>query len=179
MKLTKMLFVLLFSAVAFAAQAQIDAIGKYFEKYMDDEQFTTVYISGRMFSMVSNLSEEDMDDEVKSLLAGLKGLRILTTEVDPQKYYKEFRSILNTKEYEPLMVVRDQGVEEVQFLIKEEGDKIQELLLLVGGTDDFVLMSFVGDIDLSTISKLSESFDVPGMEKLEKLEENKEKEGGK
>jgi hypothetical protein len=44
----------------------------------------------------------------------------------------------------------------VEFLILENDakDKIAELLLLVGG-DDFVLLSFVGNLDLDKIVKLA------------------------
>ncbi len=36
--------------------AQEDAITKYFEKYMDDEKFTIVYITPKMFQLISKLN---------------------------------------------------------------------------------------------------------------------------
>ena len=60
----------------------------------------------------------------------------------------------------------------MRFLVKDDGPKVKELLLLVGGADSFVLMSFVGDIDLKQISKLSKSMDIEGLEHLEELEED-------
>jgi hypothetical protein len=68
------------------------------------------------------------------------------------------------------MQVRDQE-ENVRFLVKENGPKVKELLLLVGGSDSFVLMSFVGDIDLKKISQLGKSMDIEGLEHLEELEQ--------
>jgi hypothetical protein len=176
MKLFKLLPALLMLFLAVSAQAQIDAISTYFEKYMDDEQFTTVYISGRMFKMFAQMADDEADDEIKEIAAGLEGLRILTTEENGAKYFKEIMGQLNTKDYEPLMTVREEGSDEVHFLIKEAGDTINELLLVVGGEDEFVLMSFVGNIDLAKISKLSGAMDIEGLEHLKKVEEEKSKE---
>ena len=40
------------------------------------------------------------------------------------------------------------------------GDTINELLLLVGGEDEeFVLISFIGSIDLNEVGKLSKAFE--------------------
>ena len=48
---------------------------------------------------------------------------------------------------------------------------INELLLLVGGKDEFVMVSFIGNIDLNKISKLAKVLDVEGAEHLDKLED--------
>ena len=69
------------------------------------------------------------------------------------------------------MTVRDEG-ENVHFWVKDDcGNIINDLLLLVGGADDLVLLSFVGNIDLKKISKLASSVDIDGLEHLEKLDE--------
>lgn len=150
---------------------QADAIEKYFSQYQDDENFTVVYISPKMFSMVSKIAPDDMDQDIKEVIKDLKGLRILTTEYNTEAFYKEAKSKINTKEYEVLMTVRDEGTN-VEFLVKDTGDIINELLLLVGG-DEFVMMSFVGNIDLNKIAKLANSIDIDGMEHLENLGDKK------
>ncbi|MDX1684598.1 MAG: DUF4252 domain-containing protein [Saprospiraceae bacterium] len=167
----KKLLLLIFMAASFGLNAQIDAISKYFDKYMDDQDFTVVYVSPKMFSLVSKLDIEDMDEEAKMLLKEIKGLRILTTDKDPMKYYNEAMKTFDVSEYESLMTVRDEG-ENVNILIKSSSeDTIEELLLLVGG-DEFVMLSFLGNIDIDRISKLAEGMDVKGAQHLEKL--NKE-----
>ncbi len=162
-------------AFTMQANAQVDAISQYFEQYMDDERFTVVYISSKMFQMVSKLDIDELEDDdaqdIVNVIEDLRGLRILTTEENTMAFYKEAKQKINTKGYEVLMTVRDKGEENVEFLVKENGDKIEELLLLVGGEDDFALISFVGNIDLDKISKLSKSLDVKGMEHLEKIDD--------
>jgi len=170
------MFSFLFLGISFNAQAQSDAIEKYFEKYVDDERFTVVYISGKMFSMISKIAPEDIVDDPEAEAAlevakDIKGLKILTSDEVGPELYKEAIGLINTKEYETLMTVRDGG-ENVRFLVKDTGDIINELLLLVGGEENFVLLSFVGNIDLNKISKLANQIDIDGAEHLEKLEDD-------
>lgn len=169
MKYLSILFALFLTAgITSSAVAQEDAISKYFSKYVDDERFTVVYISGKMFSMINKM-ELDLDDEeaqaVMSVVKDLKGLRILTTETDGAKFYKEALATINTKGYETLLEVREGKETNVKFLVKDSdsGSMLNELLLLVGGEDeDFVLLSFIGNIDLSQVGKLSKAFDDKG-----------------
>jgi hypothetical protein len=172
----KQIFIVLMVAVASLAmpnqaKAQNDAITKYFDKYVNDESFTVVYISPKMFDMFAKLDPE-IDKEVKDVIKDLKGLRILVREQEGMKYYNEAAKKINFDEYEELMTVRDEGTN-VKFIVKEEGELIKELLLIVGGPDEFVLMSFIGKIDLAKISKLSKSMDIDGIEHLEKIDEKK------
>lgn len=149
-------------------QAQQDAITKYFEQYMDDESFTVVYVSPKMFEIFARLSD-DTDQDVKNVIKDLKGLRILTKDKDGLKYYKEATKKISLNGYEELMTIRDDG-QNVKFMTKEKDGVINELLLIVGGADEFVLMSFIGKINLDKIAKLSKSVDIDGLNHLEKME---------
>lgn len=158
-----------------AAVGQSDAISKYFDKYMDDENFTMVYVSPKMFNLVAKLDIDDIDEETKELIKSIKGLRILTTDINPQTYYDEAVASFNISEYEKLMEVRDEA-ERVHFLVRSGAEeKIEELLLLVGGGSEFVMLSFIGNIDLNKISKLANSMDIQGAEHLDKLEQKEKK----
>jgi hypothetical protein len=166
MKYLSILIVLFLTAgITSTAQAQEDAISKYFSKYVDDERFTVVYVSGKMFQMINKM-ELDLDDEeaqaIMAVCKDLKGLRILTTETDGGKFYKEALNTISTKGYETLLEVREGKSENVKFLVKDSngGNTLDELLLLVGGeNEDFVLLSFIGKIDLNQVGKLSKAFD--------------------
>lgn len=155
------------------ANAQVDAISKYFDQYMEDDDFTVVFVSPKMFQLLGKLDTSGLNDreaeDVLGVIKDLRGLRVLTTEKNANSFYKEAMNKINTKEYETLMTVRSKG-DNVRFLVKDSGDVIDELLLLVGG-DTFTMISFVGKIDLNKISKLSKSLDIKGMEHLDELEE--------
>lgn len=158
--------------MALSAHAQMDAIERFFKDYQDDKNFTVVYVSPKMFQMVSKVVDGKEDKELASIVKDLKGLRILTSKVNPDKIYTEANKRLNIKEYEELVTVREKD-SNVRFVTKESNGIINELLLLVGGKDEFVMMSFVGNIDLTKISKLANKLDIGGAEYLDKINKKK------
>ena len=164
MKYLVIFFALFITTSAFA---QEDAISKYFSKYVDDDRFTVVYVRGKMFQMINKMELNFDDDEAEAVLSvvkDLKGLRILTTEENGLAFYKEALSIINTKDYETLMTVREGNNENVQFLIRDENGQIHELLMVRSEKREFMVMSVYGDIDLNAIGRLSKVMKVRGME---------------
>jgi hypothetical protein len=164
MKNVFLFFILFFISFAGTVNAQNDAISKYFDKYVDDERFTVVYISPKIFEIFDKLDLDlEMDaneaEAIRSVVKDMKGLRILVAEENIEGLFDEASKTINMKEYETLMTVRNKDEDNVHFLIKDEGDVINELLLLVGGKENFVLMSFMGNIDLNNISKLAKAFE--------------------
>ena len=156
--------------------AQNNAIEKFFNQYMDDEAFTVVHVTPKMFQMIAKLDIKDKDyADAKAVLQDLKGLWILTTEKNAKapQLYKEASSKINTQEYELLMTVRDKG-DNVRFWTKESNGIINELLMLVGEPDEFTLISFVGKIDLDKISKLANKVDINGMDHLKTVKKKNE-----
>lgn len=153
-----------------------DAISKFFTKYQDDESFTQVTVSSKMFSLFTNMEVESKEDqEVLNAISKLKGLRILAKEntSDARKLYKEAFTLIPVKEFEELMSVRDKD-KDMKFYIKESGGKISELVMIAGGTDDFMVMTLVGEIDLKQVAKIGKKMDVKGLENLQKIEEKKD-----
>ena len=55
--------------------------------------------------------------------------------------------------------MRDKDGDNVEFLIKESNNVIQELLLLSGGKEEFVLLSFMGNLDLNKITRLAKEIE--------------------
>ena len=157
---------------AVSSIAQEDAITRYFNKYIDDTKFSAVYISPKMFNMVSKIEIEDMEPELQEVIRSMKGLRILHTEQNAMQYYNEALKTINTNEYELLLTARDEG-ENVRFMVRENGGFVQELLMIVGGEKNFALMSFIGNIDLKKIGKLAKALDIDNLEYLNKLDEKK------
>ncbi|MGK7390534.1 MAG: DUF4252 domain-containing protein [Candidatus Cyclobacteriaceae bacterium M2_1C_046] len=171
----KKIFTVLFLCVfALGAQAQDDAISKFFNKYEDDMSFTVVNITSRMFNLFTDLEVENQEDkEILDAISKLKGLRILAKEDtnEGMRLYKEAYTLLPKAEYEDLMTIRDQD-QNMRFLIKEKDGKISELLMLMGGTEDFLILSLFGEIDLSQVAKISRKMDIDGLDHLDKLDKN-------
>ncbi len=161
------LLVVLFMAIS--ANAQVDAIDRFFETYQDDDDFTMVYVSPKMFQLFAKVAGDELDAELQGLVKDLKGLKVLRTEKDPKAVYKAALKKLPTNEYEVLMTARDNG-QNVKILTKSKSaDVMEELLLLVGGADEFILVSFVGNINLNDLAKVASSLDIDGVKHLEKL----------
>lgn len=156
-----------------SVNAQNDAISKYFDQYLDDDNFTVVYVSGKMFDMIAKVDIDELQDEeaqiIMDVAKDIKGLRVLVTDVDPKQYYKQARKLINVDDgYEVLLTVRDKG-DNVNFWIKETNNVIEELFLLVGSEDEFVLVSFLGRLDLNKIAQLADKIEMSGAEHLQKI----------
>ena len=152
--------------------AQGDAISKFFNKYQDDETFTQVTVSSKMFSLFTNMDvKNDEDKAVLSAISKLKGLRVLAKEEarNSRELYKEALSLVPAKEYEELMSVRDKD-KDMKFFIKEgKPGIISELVMVAGGNEEFMVLSLFGEIDLKEISKIGSKMNIDGLQHLKKM----------
>lgn len=154
--------------------AQKNPVDELFDRYSGMEGFTSVYISGRMLSLFSGLSQEDK--ELSEMVSRLTSIRILT--VDDFKVnrtvnlYDEMAKRGEFKDYEELMVVKE-GPDIIKFMIRESGTKITELLVVSGGTSNSII-SIRGDINLKNISDLSKRMGIEQLENLEKIEKKQD-----
>lgn len=145
--------------------AQDDAIGKFFGKYLDDDRFTVVSVSPKMFRMLSSVKWDTVSANVRQAVQKLQSLRILSTETTPRVFYKEALAKIDRTQYEELITVRDKD-DDTRFLVKDDGRVIHELLMVSVDAKEFTLVSFVGDIDLDALSKLSSDVDIKGLGQL-------------
>lgn len=169
----KLVLTMVLGLFAMSASAQNDAISKYFEKYVDDQSFMHLNFSGKMFQMIAQIEFEDPEEQkmVEASLGKIKRVQVLgkDKDVDGRKMYKEALSLIG-KDFEELMSLREDD-KDIRFLIKEKNNKIDELFMVMGGDDEFGLLSIVGDgIDLNAIYKLSKSIGMDGFEELEFLD---------
>src|SRR6266581_9594184 len=89
-------------ALSIAANAQGDAVAKFFTKYQDDETFTQVKVSQKMFGLFTNMDVDKPEDkEVLDAISKIQGLRVLAKHEtrDSRALYKEALSTIpNTYE---------------------------------------------------------------------------------
>lgn len=172
--------IVIVSAMMFsvAAMAQNDAVTRFFSKYQNDDSFTYANISSKMFSMFTNMEVEKKEDqEVLNAISKLKGLRVLqkSDARDARALYKEAMALIPTKEYEELMSVRDKD-KDMKFYVKEiSSGKIGELLMIMGGNDEFLVLTLFGEIDLKQVGRMGSKMEIDGLKNLEKLDEKNSK----
>lgn len=169
---------ILLTLLVTGVNAQDDAISKFFSKYMEDENFSRVYISPKMMQMAGGFLKsagEDSDQETEDLgelISKVRGIRILSTETTNGKsLYQEAMNTLNKNKYEDLMDVADKG-SNVKFMVREENGLVKEFLMISGSGESFTLLSMLGSFTYQDLNILAEKTNMPGMKEYQK-ENNK------
>lgn len=167
MKFLLSLLLILPIAPAFA-QVPTDAISNYFSEYVDDPDFSVVYVSGKIFQLFkdADLDIDDLEDaEVEAVLEVVKdiqGIRILHTDVNAMARWKDAKKRIPTDRYELLFKVRTKDGDNVEAFIADDNAVVSELFLLIGAADNFGMLSFMGTIDLTKLSALQRAIESEG-----------------
>ncbi len=163
--------------LSYAGMAQGTIIEKYFNEYAENEAFTKVTVNSKMFSLFTELEPNSKDEEAfLKAVSKLKGLKVLANDsaVQASGLYVQACTDIDNAGYEELMTVQD-AEEDMKFSIKEKNGKIEELIMVVGGRKNFVMLSLYGEIDLNNISKIARSMKINGLENLNKIDDAEEK----
>lgn len=157
-----------------------------FEKYADNEQVTYVSISPKMFKMLAGMGIDANDPDAKEFLAmvnSMKSLQVIATENDNISADLKNWVGKRSSKLDELMQVRD-GDTRVKFYVKEgkSPTHVKELLMFITGIEDkvqlkdrkinTVVVSLLGDIDLTQVSKLTNQMNIPGGEHLKSVKKN-------
>ncbi|MBP6185400.1 MAG: DUF4252 domain-containing protein [Saprospiraceae bacterium] len=166
----KNLLFLLTLGFAFPAYAQDDAIARHFNQYLNDDAFTAVYVSPKMFEAMASRQSAEMDEDLRKMIRSMRAMRVVQKNgADGSALYKSAGEKLLAQRYEELMTLREKG-EQIRFFTQGgSGQKVKEVVMVVSGAKRFLLLSMVGDIDLNTIAKLAKSLNVQGADLLEKV----------
>lgn len=60
----------------------------------------------------------------------------------------------------------------MNFYAKSSGSIISEMIMVVDGDDEVVLLSLTGNLDLNYVAKLGKSMDIGGMQHLGKMKKD-------
>jgi len=165
----QLILVLILSALAIPMQAQTSPVDDLFEKYDGKEGFTSVYISSKMFSLLSKIDSND--EEFRNLVTRINEIRILSIDSADNttrlNFATELMPKLRRNGFEELMTVKEED-DNVFFMIREVGDRIAELVMVTGGHGSTVV-SIRGNLDLKTIASLSKSVGIDELEGLENV----------
>ncbi len=157
--------------LALIVQAQSNPVDEMFNKYSEKQGFTVVSISSKMLGLFANKDAENKDAD--DIISRLKSIKILSVEDSllnkNLNFYTELSKKLDLSVYEELMVVKS-GPDMTKFLIKQSGNVITELLVVIGGPGGNSLISIKGDLNLKNISNLSKSLDMKELKSLDNIE---------
>ncbi len=152
-------------------------ITKYFNRFADNEEFTKVSVSQKMFSLFTNLEAGSAAEKEFLQAAGkLKGLKAIMADSIPNSavLYKQAITDLNKAAYEELVSIND-ARGNMLFSIKESNGIISELIMVAGDKKQFIMVSLYGEIDLKNISKIAQQMHINGLDQLKHIDDGKHK----
>lgn len=159
----------------FFAKAQSQAVDKFHAQYKDDGNYLSLRIDGGLLNLISSVDTDD--EETGDFLRALRGLESINMyKIDrhesalDENNIRTFKKDIRKEKFEELMVVRD-GNTHIDFMVKENKGKISDLLMMVDEMDEFILLTFSGEIDLAALSKLSDELKIDGAKHLKKINE--------
>lgn len=154
---------------------QSSAIDRYYGAFQEDEDFTRVTVSSKMFSLFVNFEMDDPDEQaLVETISKLKGLKMLVGESisdAPAKFKQALQA--PSRDMDELMSISDDQEGEVHFFITETDGRISEVLMVAHSTENLILLSVVGDIDLKTLAALSKKMNLDGFDNLQYLQTDK------
>ena len=146
-----LVFIVLTITATFAySQKSIDDL---FERYAGKDGFTTVTINGNLLKLAHCLV--DNDDE-KSFPANITEIRVLAQEdksMNVENFYNLVINDIDLKNYDEFMRVKKSD-QDLRMLVRSEGNKFKEFLLIAGGTDN-ALIQVKGSMTYEDAKKFS------------------------
>ncbi len=169
MKINRIILVAVLVMSGWIASAQ-----SQFDKFEDIDGVTSVVVTQKAFSLMSKIGSES-DEEYMELIKNIESLRVFATESAEValQMEKAATSYLKSANLEKLMTVKEEG-SNISIYVKEgkSEDYVKELFMFVKDSEktsqESVIISLTGDINLNQIAKLTDKMDLPGGEHLEK-----------
>lgn len=150
-------------ALACGQVLKLDALDKLAAKASGS---VTVSLDGPLLRLASRFLSNDEPDQaqVKKLVAGLKGVYVRNFEFSKPRQYQEsdveaVRSQLREAKWKRIVEVR--GRDNAYVCLRQEGDNITGLAVIVAEPLELTVISIDGPIDLDGLSKLAGNFGIP------------------
>ncbi len=170
MKKITQIFLLLFLGACIAQGQNI--IDEEFYDYKEQDNFTSVFISSKMFDLAQYIDMEEMDEdmeELKELMSSIKAFNMVFGEnvEDVVTKYKDAESTVASS-FEELMKIKD-GDGNFSFYIDENKGMVYELVMVGHMRNELIIFSLVGEISLSKLSKIANVMQKAGIENIGKI----------
>jgi hypothetical protein len=174
---------LLFLLIPVFTVAQNSEVSKLFDKYSGEDGFTSVDVNAGLFELFAEIDSDDPEfEDFQNALKGLESLRLLAYTIEEgkgnvdemKKFYSDIKSSVPFNEFKELMIIKDKD-SNVNFYAKSEKQIVKEMVMIVEGPDEVVLLSLYGNLDLNYIGKLGSTMNMSGMKYLGNMNKNKEK----
>ena len=152
------------------AFSQSNTVKAFYEKYKTHENVTDVKLKGWVLKLASSFSD---DETAERILKKITQLRVLVMEegnLVSSKEYSRLISSLKKDKFEELMLIKEKSAD-IQFMIREKGNHISDLLLIVNDDDSFVLLSLEGMLDFRDLHEIN--IEIEGGDQFKKIPKDK------
>ena len=139
--------------------------------FQDGEMVTEIIIEEKLLRMVAKFTKDD--EELSNLIGGLKLIRVNTFEVTPsnsselmEKAKLIDKDLLN-KKWDRIVKTKSRG-EIANIYIKTTGDEefVGLTVVTVDEDGEAAFVNIVGTINMETLGKLGQKFDIPGLDDI-------------
>lgn len=158
--------------------SQSSKVAGLFDKYAGTDGFTTVDINKGLFELFAEIDADDPEfDDFQKAIKGIESMRLIAYQIGEDEgnaatregFIQDIKKTVPFSEYKELMVVKDKDAN-INFYAKSDKQIITEMLMVVDGKDEAVLLSLMGVIDLNYIAKLGSAMNMGGMQYLGKMQ---------
>ena len=152
------------------AIAQSSYINHFFKEYKSQAEVTNLNIGSFMLRLVGTFSD---DEDAKKVLKKVTHLRMLVMEDDNLVSSDDYTSLIKgiqSDDFEELIQIRDKG-QRIDFFLREDGDTITDVLMILRGDDEFLLLSLEGNLRFSDLKNIQ--LDIDGGDYFSQLPDRK------
>ncbi len=164
------LSIAILTLTASACFSQSSPLQDFIDKYKNETPFSYAFLSKDMFEVAMKQSLEVSDwKKIHNVVRNIGSLSILVADSiqTSAALYKEALNAVPEEDFDPLLTVKD-GNDRVRIWVREEASVLTDLVLLVGTSDEFVLVCFSGNLELNNLTELVGLFDANSAEQLAK-----------
>lgn len=159
---------LCFTVASFAQ----NVIDKHFSMYKDNENFTSIQVTGKMFEL-SGYIEIDSEDEdlaeIKDFVNTINSFNLIAGD-NVENVTTAFKSAVKkvSATHEELMRI-DNKDGNFAFYINERNGIVKEVVMVGRGTEELIIFSLMGDMNLRDIGQMANSIQQGGLSKLDMI----------
>lgn len=156
MRTLPVLFLSLILSVTSFAKQPADGYFKFYNQQRKASNTVSFKIPA---SFASIFFDKHEDKEIKDFLKELDDLSFLIIDKVTDAVILDLNESMPEELYKQLMIVRD-GDTEISFMVRDNGEFVQELIMTVVEPEELVILCFTGEISRENAKKLAKSINV-------------------
>ena len=135
MKKLSLLILLMITATLASGQKSIDDL---FDRYAGKDGFTTVTVNRGLLKLARLLGDKDDENDFPLHITEIRVLAQEDKTMNVGNFYNNVIDDIDLKNYDEFMRVKKSD-QNLRMLVRSEGDRFKEFLLIAGGEDNAVI----------------------------------------